>query len=252
MPHTTYDTPLLVPVNNLCDIGVVNPVGWREWQVYEIKEVDGRPFARVLIHPFGFVDVPVDIGGASGDDLLAVDLMEALQQSLGLGRQLARFLCLSESDIKTISISAALMLMPDSRQTSTTVEAISARLSGGSGLVKFSNVSSLTICMTITDAVSLNPMVFTILFIEGNPLSIDCRTVTILASRTAIDKAAGARVFSEITNCGLFEIVAGAFCSFIAVVLFQVAIYLLKILRKPFRSETVVEVPCVFKLFNSL
>ena len=51
----------------------------------EIKEIDGRPFAGVLIHPFGFVNVPVDVGSASGNDLLAVDLMEALQKCLGLG-----------------------------------------------------------------------------------------------------------------------------------------------------------------------
>ena len=78
MPHTTYDATRLVPVNHLCDIGIVNPIGWREWQVDEIKEVDGRPFAGVLIHPLGLIDIPVDVGGTAGDDLLAVDLMEAL------------------------------------------------------------------------------------------------------------------------------------------------------------------------------
>ena len=83
MPHQLYDTARIVPVLDRSDVGVVNPVGWRETDVNEVVAVHGRILACEFIDFLGTSVVPVDICHNAGNRLLAILVQEIGIQVLG-------------------------------------------------------------------------------------------------------------------------------------------------------------------------
>ena len=82
MPHQLYDTARIVPVLDRSDVGVVNPVGWRETDVNEVVAVHGRILAREFIHFLGTSVVPIDIGHDARNGLSPVLVVEVSVQVL--------------------------------------------------------------------------------------------------------------------------------------------------------------------------
>lgn len=83
MPHQLYDTARIVPFLGRSDVGVVNPVGWRETDVDEVIAVHGWILACELIDILGTGVVPVDICHNAGNRLLAILVQEISIQVLG-------------------------------------------------------------------------------------------------------------------------------------------------------------------------
>lgn len=63
-----------------------------------IHAVQGRPFASMLVDPFGLIEVPIDVGGGAGEDFLSLDVLETLKQLFRLSRALRGVLGMSSAD----------------------------------------------------------------------------------------------------------------------------------------------------------
>ena len=92
VPHDGNHTTLAVPLTHLADVGIVYPSSFRRERMVDIVEaVQRRPFAGMLMHPLGFVQIPVDAGHRTRDGLLPFNHSQTLQQLHSLSRML---LCL--------------------------------------------------------------------------------------------------------------------------------------------------------------